>query len=104
MSADGGGRLPGAISGSMQFCARSRWSSPGSSPGAAAKAPSNKTPQQMGIQTRIGWKEDEQLLRIEDEGPPRKVEKIAPLRTIEPCGINAVAEDEWVEIEVAVNS
>ena len=36
----------------------------------------------------------------------REVEKIAPLKTIEPCGINAVAEDEdeWVEIEVAVDS
>ena len=32
------------------------------------------------------------------------VENIAPLRTIEPAGINAVAEDEWVEIEVAVDS
>ena len=35
---------------------------------------------------------------------PKRVEKIAPLKTIEPCGINAVAEDEWVEIEVAVDS
>ena len=36
--------------------------------------------------------------------PPKRIEKIAPLKTIEPCGINAVAEDEWVEIEVEVDS
>ena len=35
---------------------------------------------------------------------PKRVEKIAPLQKIEPCGINAVAEDERVEIEVAVDS
>ena len=35
---------------------------------------------------------------------PKRVENIAPLRTIEPCGIDAVAEDEWVEIEVAIDS
>lgn len=34
---------------------------------------------------------------------PKRAEKIAPLKTIEPCGNNAVAEDEWVEIEVAVD-
>ena len=28
------------------------------------------------------------------EEPPKIVEKIAPLKTIEPSGINAVAEDE----------
>ena len=27
-----------------------------------------------------------------------------PLKTIEPHGINAVGEDEWVEIDVAVDS
>ena len=38
------------------------------------------------------------------EESQKVVEKIAPLRTIEPAGINAVAEDGWVEIEVAVDS
>ena len=37
------------------------------------------------------------------EEPPEIVEKIALLKTIEPSGINAVAEDEWVEIEAAVD-
>ena len=32
------------------------------------------------------------------------VEKIAPLKATEPAGINAVAEGEWVEIEIAVDS
>ena len=35
---------------------------------------------------------------------PKRVDEIAPLKTTEPCGINAVAEDEWVEIEVAVDT
>ena len=39
-----------------------------------------------------------------EEGPPKTVEKLATLKTIEPAGINAVAEDEWVEIEVAADS
>ena len=30
--------------------------------------------------------------------------ELATLKTIEPAGINAVAEDEWVEIEIAVDS
>ena len=32
------------------------------------------------------------------------LESSRPLLTIEPSGVNAVAEDEWVEIEVAVDS
>ena len=38
------------------------------------------------------------------KAPLREVEKIMPRRTIEPCGINAVAKDDWVEIEVSVDS
>ena len=30
--------------------------------------------------------------------------KLATLRTIEPGGLNAVAEDEWVEVDVAIDS
>ena len=30
--------------------------------------------------------------------------KLATLRTIEPGGFNAVAEDEWVEVDVAIDS
>ena len=30
--------------------------------------------------------------------------ELATLRTIEPAGINAIAEDEWVEVDVAIDS
>ena len=39
-----------------------------------------------------------------EEGPPELVGELATIRTIEPAGINAVAEDEWVEIAIAVDS
>ena len=39
-----------------------------------------------------------------EENPPKVVERLAPLKTIKPAGINAVAEDEWVEIKTAVDS
>ena len=99
----------------MQICARSRWS--------AIRAPSNRSPKQTRIQEKAD-KEDElspgktitqaichhalrppseEMPRLSD-GLPTRVGKIAPLKTIEPCGINAVAEDERVEIEVAIDS
>lgn len=37
-------------------------------------------------------------------GLPELTGSLATLKTIEPAGINAVAEDEWVEIEIAVDS
>ena len=42
---------------------------------------------------------DEESMR-----PMMQAESMRPLLTIEPNGINAVAEDEWVEIDVAVDS
>ena len=37
-------------------------------------------------------------------GLPEQTGRLATLKTIEPAGINAVAEDEWVDIEIAVHS
>ena len=34
----------------------------------------------------------------------RETGKLMPLRTIEPNGINAIGDEEWVEIDVAVDS
>ena len=53
---------------------------------------------------RIGQKNERSPSDAAATDPPRKIERVASLRTIEMCGINAVAEDEWVEIEVAVDS
>ena len=36
--------------------------------------------------------------------PSRKVEEVNGVRTVEPNGINAVGDEEWTEIEVAVDS
>lgn len=85
----------------MQICARPRW--------IAVRAPSSRSPREARIQERA--EPDEAITQVichhalqppSSEMPmlreelPERVEKIAPLKTIEPCGINAVAEDEWV--------
>ena len=93
----------------MQICAGSRWN--------AIRDPSNRSPEQTRIQEKSEPEEtivqaichhalrppSNEMPRLSEKLPER-VEQIVPLRTIEPCGINAAAEDEWVEIEVAIGS
>ena len=75
-----------------------------------ALTPSNRSPKQTRIQEREPKEVIAQASCIHALRPPssempmlkeeplKRVEKIALLETIEPCGINAVAENEWVEI------